>query len=189
MKRKLSDITKEEIERNSQVNLSVTDMNLYRKLMKPINGIYFLINKKYQIFYIGEADDVFIRLASHPERDSIYKVAIFLTPGFCQSERKYVEGTFFHIFKSVNIRFGKVPIPVRKMLQLLDLGAIDVRLPDAFFSWSTYINDFVSKLPKDRNNTPLSRITSSATFKPVIGVKVSLSVLRALFPDELALKI
>jgi len=189
MKRKLSDITKEEIERNSQVNLSVTDMNLYRKVMQPINGIYILVNKKLQIYYIGESEDIFKRLAGHPERDCLFKVAIFLTPGLCQAERKYVEGTFFHIFKSVNIRFGKVPIPVCKMLQLRDLGAIDIRLPDAFFSWSTYLKDFVNKLPENRNNTRLSRIASSATFKPVIGVKVSLSVLKALFPDELALKI
>jgi len=183
MRRKLSDISSGEIKRNSQGNLSVTDMRLFRKLSHPINGIYFLINKKYQIFYIGECNDVFIRLATHSKRKFIYKVAIFLTPGLCQAERKYIEGTFFHIFKTVNIQFGKVPIPVCKMLRLRDLGTIEKRLPDSFFSWSTYLEDFVSKLPEHRNNTPLSKSTSKATSKAVIGIKVTLSDLLELFPD------
>jgi hypothetical protein len=155
-KHHLSEISLSEIKSHRHGPLYVTDLNLHTKWMGHIEGIYFIFDSMDRLRYVGESTSVFARIVRHSlrRRSSMYSVSIFLTHNLTRLERKYVEGTYYHLYKNRNLDFGGQPISVINMLKLRDSGRIEKNLPYLFYDWETY-KDFVKMLPSFRNRTPL----------------------------------
>lgn len=155
-KRHLSEISLNVIKLHRYGPLYVTDLNLYTKRKGSIEGIYFVFDAMYNLRYIGESKSIFERVVRHnrKRRASMYSIAIFLTKNLTQNERKYIEETFFHLYRNSKLDFGRQPISIINMMKLRDSGHIEKKLPYEFYDWSLY-KEFVKTLPRKRNRTPL----------------------------------